>query len=165
MRKDHFGTMPDGKEISLYTLENDRVTLSVSDLGALLVRLYVPDRNGRKEDIVLGYDSGEDYLDNPNCFGATVVPVANRTKNASVVIDGTEYSLTDGVETYGAAFVPQDADDDTVGYYRVDIESDVDTDVTGYYEVVYSFEDTEFDTGTGKARLYVVVTEGGAGLR
>lgn len=82
-----------------------------------------------------------------------------------IVIDGTEYSLTDGVETYGAAFVPQDADDDTVGYYRVDIESDVDTDVTGYYEVVYSFEDTEFDTGTGKARLYVVVTEGGAGLR
>jgi aldose 1-epimerase len=94
MRKDHFGTMPDGKEISLYTLENDRIIMSVSDLGALLVRLYVPDRNGKKDDIVLGYDSGEDYLDNPNCFGATVVPVANRTKNASVVIGGTEYHMT-----------------------------------------------------------------------
>ncbi len=93
MRKENFGTMPDGKEISLYTLENDRITLSVSDLGALLVRLYVPDRNGEKADIVLGYDSGEDYLGNPNCFGATVLPVANRTKNASVVIGGTEYHM------------------------------------------------------------------------
>lgn len=82
-----------------------------------------------------------------------------------IVIDGTDYSLTNGAETYGAVFVPQDADEDTVGFYRVDIESDVDTDVTGYYEIVYSFEDTEFGTGTGKARLYVVVTEGGSGLR
>ena len=53
MRIDHFGNMPDGKEISLYTLENDKITLSVSDLGALLVRLCVPDRNGKKDDIVL----------------------------------------------------------------------------------------------------------------
>ena len=94
MRKEHFGNMPDGREISLYTLENECMTLSVSDLGALLVGLYVPDREGRKADIVLGYDSGEKYLDNPNCFGATVVPVANRTRNASVVIDGTEYHMT-----------------------------------------------------------------------
>ena len=52
--------MPDGTEISLYTLENDRISLSVSDLGALLVRLCVPDKNGRKADIVLGFDSGEE---------------------------------------------------------------------------------------------------------
>lgn len=94
MKKERFGNMLDGTEISLYTLENDKITLSVSDLGALLVRLYVPDKNGKKEDIVLGFDSGEEYLDNSNCFGATVVPVANRTKNASVVIDGTEYHMT-----------------------------------------------------------------------
>ena len=46
--------MPDGREISLYTLENDRIRASVSDLGAVLVRLFVPGRDGRKEDIVLG---------------------------------------------------------------------------------------------------------------
>ena len=91
--KEHFGNMPDGSEISLYTLENVKIRAAVSDLGALLVRLFVPDREGRMEDVVLGYDSGEEYLDNPNCFGATVVPVANRTKNADVVIDGTEYHL------------------------------------------------------------------------
>ena len=44
----------------------------------------------------------------------------------------------------------------------IEIDSDVDTDVTGYYEVVYSFEDTVENTGTGHARLYVVILEGGA---
>ena len=85
--------MPDGREISLYTLENAKIRASVSDLGAVLVRLFVPGRDGRKEDIVLGFDSGEEYLDNPHCIGATVLPAANRTKDASVVIDGTEYHL------------------------------------------------------------------------
>lgn len=94
MKKDHFGNMPDGREISLYTLENDKVTVCVSDLGALLVRLYVPDKNGSRADVVLGFDSGEEYLDNPNCLGAIVAPVANRTKDASVVIDGIEYHMT-----------------------------------------------------------------------
>ena len=94
MKKDHFGNMPDGREISLYTLENDKITACVSDLGALLVRLYVPDKNGSRADVVLGFDSGEEYLDNPNCLGAIVAPVANRTKGASVVIDGTEYHMT-----------------------------------------------------------------------
>ena len=51
MKKERFGYMPDGTEISLYTLENDRISLSVSDLGALLVCLYVPDKNGSKADL------------------------------------------------------------------------------------------------------------------
>ena len=93
IKKEHFGTMPGGREISLFTLNNGRLSASVSDLGALLVRLFVPDKNGEMEDIVLGYDSGEEYLDNPHCIGAVVLPVANRTKDASLVIDGAEYHL------------------------------------------------------------------------
>lgn len=83
----------------------------------------------------------------------------------NIVVNGTEYSLTDGDGTYGASYIPQNETKDTIGIDRVDIESDVDTDVTGYNEVVYSFDDTEFGTGTGKARLYVVVTEGRSGLK
>ena len=82
----------------------------------------------------------------------------------TIEIDGTEYSLTDDAETYGDSNMQQKATEDTIGYYRVDIESDVETEVTGYYEVVYTVEDTEYGTGTGKARLYVVVTEGRPGL-
>ena len=79
---------------------------------------------------------------------------------SSITINGTEYSMTDGAGTYGAQYLSQDGTENTIGYDRVEIESDVDTDVSGYYEVEYSFEDTEENTGTGHARLYVVVLEG-----
>lgn len=79
---------------------------------------------------------------------------------SSITINGTEYSLTDEAGTYGARYVPEDETDKTIGIDRIEIESDVDTDVPGYYEVTYSFEDTEENTGTGHARLYVVILEG-----
>ena len=77
----------------------------------------------------------------------------------SIVINGAEYSLTHENESYASSNGLLDMKEKSIDFDRVDIESDVDTDVTGYYEVVYSFEDTEFSTGTGKTRLYVVVTE------
>ena len=79
---------------------------------------------------------------------------------SAITINGTEYSMTDEAGTYGAQYLSQDETEKTIGYDRVEIESDVDTDVSGYYEVEYSFEDTEENTGTGHARLYVVVLEG-----
>ncbi|MBP3882879.1 MAG: hypothetical protein J6E40_12045 [Lachnospiraceae bacterium] len=81
---------------------------------------------------------------------------------SSITINGTEYSMTDEAGTYGARYVSQDETDETIGYNRVDIESDVDTDVSGYYEVTYTFDDTVENTGTGHARLYVVILEGRA---
>ena len=81
---------------------------------------------------------------------------------SSITINGTEYSMTDEAGTYGARYVSQDETDETIGYNRVDIESDVDTDVSGYYEVTYTFDDTVENTGTGLARLYVVILEGRA---
>ena len=81
---------------------------------------------------------------------------------SSITINGTEYSMTDEAGTYGAQYVSQDETDETIGYNRVDIESDVDTDVSGYYEVTYTFDDTVENTGTGHARLYVVILEGRA---
>lgn len=79
---------------------------------------------------------------------------------SSITINGTEYSLTSETGTYGARYLSQDETENTIGYDRVEIESDVDTDVSGYYEVNYLFEDTEENTGTGHARLYVVIQEG-----
>ena len=83
----------------------------------------------------------------------------------NIMINGIEYLLTDGSGTYASSTVSQNETTDTIGFDLIDVESDVDTDVPGYYEVIYSFDDTEFGTGTGKARLYVVVTEGRSGLR
>ena len=83
----------------------------------------------------------------------------------SIVINGTSYSLTEEEGTYENPVAAQGETQRTISYDMVDIESEVDTDVTGYYEVLYTFEDTIFETGTGKVRLYVVVTDGGKGTR
>ena len=78
----------------------------------------------------------------------------------SIMINGTEYSMTEEEGSYHPSYDYSDEDENTISYDDVDISSDVDTDVSGYYVVEYSFTDTEFDTGTGNARLYVVVEEG-----
>lgn len=88
------------KEISLYTLSNKSgMQVSVSNLGAAIVRVIVPDRAGNFADVVLGFDRGEDYLRNPSFFGVVIGPNANRIGNASFRIDGREYQLdgNDGV--------------------------------------------------------------------
>ena len=91
--KGYFGRLSDETEISLYTIRTDRLCAAVTDLGAVLVRLETPDRDGNMKDIVLGYDDVEHYLLNPSCFGATVGPSANRIAGASFVIDGEEFHL------------------------------------------------------------------------
>ena len=91
--KDYFGRLADGREVSLYKIRTDRLYAEVSDLGAVLVRLETPDRDGNMKDIVLGYEDVEHYLENPSCFGAVVGPSANRIAGASFVIDGVEYHL------------------------------------------------------------------------
>ena len=93
VQKEYFGRMRDGREVSLYTIRTGRLTAKVSDLGALLVSLETPDRNGVMKDVVLGFDDVEHYLENPACFGAVVGPNANRIASAAFTIDGEEYHL------------------------------------------------------------------------
>ena len=69
------------------------MTAEVTDFGAILVNLLVPDKKGNIDDIVLGYDNVEKYFENGCFFGATIGPSANRIDNASFEIDGTKYQL------------------------------------------------------------------------
>lgn len=92
--KRNFGTDQQGREVTLYTLENaNGMKAEVTDLGAILVNLYVPDKNGRLDDVVLGFDSAAGYLKNGSFFGATVGPSANRIGGACFTIDGATYQL------------------------------------------------------------------------
>lgn len=92
--KKKFGTTKDGKEIYLYTLENKNgMKAVVMNYGANLTNLFVPDKNGNIEDIVLGYDEAESYFINGCFFGALIGPNGNRIANASFRIDGKEYLL------------------------------------------------------------------------
>ena len=102
-----FGKTVDNKEISLYTIKNDKgMEASVTDFGAILVNLLVPDENGKVDDIVLGLADGPDYYNNGSFFGATVGRNANRIGGASATIDGVVYNfpVNDGVNNLHTDF-------------------------------------------------------------
>lgn len=89
-----FGTTKDGKEAQLYLLKNQKgMKAYVSDFGASLVRLFVPDRDGNMADVVLGYDDAAGYECGTAGVGATVGRNANRIGGASVEINGVTYPL------------------------------------------------------------------------
>ena len=92
--KSVFGKSPEGKEISLYTLSNGKgMKAEVTNLGAILVRVLVPDAAGRVDDLVLGFDKGESYYGNDSFFGTVIGPCANRTGGAEYTLDGVTYQL------------------------------------------------------------------------
>ncbi len=94
LKKRNFGVTADGRELFLYTLENSKgMKAEITNYGANLVNLFVPDAKGEVADVVLGYDDVEGYKDNAACFGATIGPNANRIGQAKFEIDGIEYTL------------------------------------------------------------------------
>ncbi len=89
-----FGKSPDGQEIMLYTLKNSKgMQVDLTNLGAIIVNLLVPDKDGNIEDVVLGFDKAEDYYKNPSFFGAVIGPNANRIAGAQFEIDEVTYRL------------------------------------------------------------------------
>ena len=93
LNADDFKAEIDGKQVSLYTLKSADLTMQVTNFGARVVSLWVPDKDGNHEDVVLGYNNLENYVNNPGerFLGAVVGPYANR-------IAGGTYTI--GEETY-----------------------------------------------------------------
>jgi len=90
-----FGRTDDGREVTLYELLNaNGMRATVMDYGAILLRLEVPDRNGKLADINLGFDDLDSYIKRSPLFGAVVGRYANRIENAGFTIDGIEYKIT-----------------------------------------------------------------------
>lgn len=89
-----FGIMPDGKEVSEYTLMNGSgMQVSVINYGGIITSLKVPDRQNELVDVVLGYDNLDGYLNDTAYLGAIIGRVANRISNAKFSIDGKEYRV------------------------------------------------------------------------
>lgn len=89
-----FGKLPGGEPITEYTLTNRHgVTASFLDLGGIWRQMLVPDRAGRIGDVVLGYDTVEEYLADTYNFGALVGRNANRIGGAWLELDGRRYQL------------------------------------------------------------------------
>ena len=71
--KEKFGTLQTGEEVYLYTLKNKNgMEAKFTNFGAALVDLFVPDKDGKLEDVVLGFDNLEDYISNPSFFSVTI---------------------------------------------------------------------------------------------
>lgn len=95
-----FGTTNDGINAMLYTLRNSNgLEAAITNFGATVVSLRVPDRTGKLEDIVLGYDSIQLYENDKSYFGTIVGRYGNRIGHARFTLDGSTHTLApnDGV--------------------------------------------------------------------
>ena len=94
MKIENYGTLPDGRIARIFTLINQRgMVAKITDYGAILVALLVPDAKGKLADVTLGYDSLEGWLSNSNYLGATVGRFGNRIAKGQFQLDGVTYQL------------------------------------------------------------------------
>jgi aldose 1-epimerase len=94
VEKQSFGTAPDGQSIDIYTLKNSKgMEARITNFGATLVSLRVPDRAGKFDDVVLGFDSLDGYAKLSTFFGATIGRYGNRIAHGQFVLDGNTYTL------------------------------------------------------------------------
>jgi aldose 1-epimerase len=92
----------DGKKVYLYTLVNDKGTeVTITNYGGTVTSFVIPDKNGNRSSIIIGFDSLQPYLQKPPYFGALIGRYANRIGDAKFTLDGATYQLAanDGKNT------------------------------------------------------------------
>ncbi|CAL1357788.1 unnamed protein product [Linum trigynum] len=96
-----FGAGDGETKIGTYELKKGKMSLKVTNYGAHMMSFIVPDKYGKLNDVILGYDTAEAYKNDTNSFGATVGRVANRIAGAQFTLNGTLYKLipNDGKNT------------------------------------------------------------------
>jgi aldose 1-epimerase len=83
-----------GKPVSLYTLFNKKgMSVDITNYGAKIIRLLVPDKNGKFDDVVLSFDTLDEVIEKEIYFGAICGRVANRIKDGKFTLDGVDYQL------------------------------------------------------------------------
>jgi len=93
IEKASYGTVG-GKPVDLYTLTNSKGAVAkITNYGAIVTELHMPDKAGKMGDVVLGFDKVDDYVAKSPYFGAIVGRVANRIKDATFMLDGKQYKL------------------------------------------------------------------------
>lgn len=98
VKKQAYGKLPDGTPVDLYIMSEGPFEARVTDYGGYLVSLKVPDRKGKSEDVVLGFNDFQGYYNNtthkgPAFLGPIVGRYANRIAGGKFTLDGKEYSL------------------------------------------------------------------------
>lgn len=89
-----FYTNFDNKDVLQYVIGNDKVKVSVTNFGARIVSLIVNDKAGNPVDVLLGYDTADEFIKNTdNFYGAVVGRFGNRIGNATFTLNGQKYEL------------------------------------------------------------------------
>ena len=92
--KESWGVSPCGKEIFLYTIQNESgAFVRLSSVGAGIVSIAVPDKDGKMADVVLGYPEGKSYFADGPCAGKCPGRFANRIAKGKFTLEGVEYTL------------------------------------------------------------------------
>lgn len=94
LNPENFKAIVDGKETGLYTLKNNNnMEVCVTNFGGRIVSVMVPDKNKNMRDVVLGFDSIKNYIENPSDYGASIGRYANRINHGKFTLDNVEYQL------------------------------------------------------------------------
>ena len=94
VKKESFGTLPDGTPVDIYTMTNAKgMEIRATNYGGIVVSLRVPDKKGNLDDIALGFDDLKGYLTSSPYFGAIIGRCGNRIANGKFTLDGKEYTL------------------------------------------------------------------------
>lgn len=82
-----------GKAITKYTITTDTMAFSFLDFGATLHSVIMPDKEGQRDNVVIGFDSAQDYIDSSGFFGMTIGRVAGRISHGTFELAGKTYQL------------------------------------------------------------------------
>lgn len=94
LKRADFQTEVDGKQTDLFVLKNKNgMEVCITNFGGRMVSIMVPDRDGKMQDVVLGFDSIQDYIKYPTDFGATIGRYANRINQGKITVDSVTYQL------------------------------------------------------------------------
>jgi aldose 1-epimerase len=95
IKKELFGKMADSTLVDLYTLTNaSGLQVKITTYGGAVVSLLVPDRDGKLDDVVLGFETLEEYVEKSPYFGCIAGRYANRIAKGKFTLDGVPYTLT-----------------------------------------------------------------------
>ncbi len=155
--KEKFGMTKDGQTVTKYTLKNHNgMSVSFLDLGAVITNLFMPDKNGVFEDIVLGYDTVAQYEENAPAFGAVVGRCANRIAGAEFTLNGKRYELdrNDGTNCLHGGFnryehqmyqteYREGAEADSISFTRVSPDAEQGFPGCFTYGITYTLSDAD----------------------
>jgi aldose 1-epimerase len=98
IEKQLFGILPDGREAHIFTLSNNNITIKITNYGAIITEIEIPDNKGEKANVVCGFRNfdtylSSEYLDSYPYFGAIIGRFGNRIAKGHLEIDGKTYEM------------------------------------------------------------------------